>query len=242
MLFTKLHRFSAALIMAAGFLTIASSHASAAAVLPTLGGDQETPMTGAAMKHIGINFDGSAIHLHLDASSPPLLRELSAPNTFNSVEAWGVLIDKSHNFQYGWVPDGTWAPPAGLGVWIESTAISPGVDVYEGGRFMNEMMIRQMTFDPIFGTDGSDSKWQWNGVMTHNAYAVMDPTESSYEASYRVFLGDAVTGVEPLNGSVPLYGSDTVTLTFAAVPEPQTLLLAVLAMSGVMSASRQRGS
>ena len=236
MLFTKLLRCSAALMMASLLATVAS----AAAVLPSLGGDQESPMTGAAMKHIGINFDGSAIHLHLDPSGSPLLRELSAPNTFNPAEAWAVLIDKAHNFQYGWVPEGTWAPPAGLGVWIEQTSISPGMEVYEGGRFMNEMMIRQMTFDPIFGTDASDTKWQWSGVMTHNAYAVLDPTEASYEASYRVFLGDAVTGVEPLNGSVPLYGSDTVTLTFTAIPEPQTLLLAAMALASAMTAPRQR--
>lgn len=240
MLFTKLPCFFTSL-MTVVFLAIVSTHASAAAVLPTLGGDQETPLTGAGMKHIAVNFDGSAIHLHLEASSPPLLRELLAPHTFAPAEAWGVLIDKAHNFQYGWVPDGIWNPPTGLSVWIEPTAISSGMEVYEGGRFMNEMMIRQMTFDPIFGTAGSDEKWQWGLVMTHNAYAVMNPTESSYEASYRVFLGDTLTGTEPLNGGDPLYGSDTVTLTFAAtpVPEPQTLLLVALAAGSVMAASRR---
>ena len=32
--------------------------------------------------------------------------------------------------------------------------------------------------------------------MTHNAYAVLNPSESTYQATYKVYLGDQNTGVE----------------------------------------------
>ena len=213
-------------------------------VLPTIGGGQVTMMNGAPMRHIGISFDGDKIEAHLDESvAAPLLRTLTAPDTFNDSEAWSVLDGKYHNFQHGWIPEGIWAPPSGAAVWIESLASSPNLEVYEGGRFMSEAMVRAMTFDPIFGTGGSNDIWKWGGVMTHNAYAVAEPTLPEYSATYRVYLGDEATGLELTNAvGDPLYGSDEVTLTFAtSVPEPSaSTLLVAAALVGFGMKRRRR--
>lgn len=42
--------------------------------------------------------------------------------------------------------------------------------------------------------------------MTHNVYAVLNPTKTDYAANYKVYIGDASTG-DPLSA----YGSATVT-------------------------------
>ncbi len=208
-------------------------------VRPSLGGDQESPMTGAGMKHAMINFDGSDISVHLGTETPtPTLRELQPPNEFDPTKPWGVLIDKAYNAQHGWLIDGIWAPPAGLAVWIEELSSSPELEVYQGGMYMSPTMIDAQTFDPIFGTDGSSNIWKWEGMMIHNAYAVATPSAASYSATYRVYLGDAVTGIEPLQSGSPIYGSDIVTFNFIGVPEPSSLILCTIALCGAMRRCR----
>jgi len=224
-------------------LPFANSFVHADDVLPAIGGGQVAMMNGAPMKHIGIAFDGSNIEAHLDeAVATPQLRTLSAPDQFNADEAWSVLDGKHHNFQYGWVPEGIWAPPADAAVWVEELNSSADLEVYEGGRFMSEATIRAMSFDPIFGTNESDDIWRWSGVMTHNAYAVVDPRPTGYSATYRVYFGDEDTGLELTDAAgVPLYGSDEVTLTFAApVPEPSSTLLFVAGAIGFALARDRR--
>ena len=226
------------------FALVIASSVHAEDVLPAIGGGQVGMMDGAPMKHISVAFDGSDIEVHVDETvSTPLLRNLTSPDQFNAAEAWAVLDGKHHNFQYGWVPDGIWAPPAGSAVWVEQISASSGLDTYEGGRFMSEAMIRAMTFDPIFGTNDTADIWKWSGVMTHNAYAVLDPTLSEYSATYRVYLGDENTGLELVSGTgAPLYGSDEVTVTFSSsVPEPSAgLLLAAAAIGFVVTRNRRR--
>ena len=68
-------------------------------------------------------------------------------------------------------------------------------------------------YEPIFGTAGSSPIWKWSGYMIHNAYAVLNPTKSSYEATYRVYIGDEDTGV-PTSG----YGAAVITFVFDATP------------------------
>lgn len=196
------------------------------------------------MKHIGVAFDGTDLAVHLDETiAIPMLRTLNDPDQFSAGEAWAVLDGKHHNFQYGWVPEGIWAPPTEAAVWIEQLSASPGLEVYEGGRFMSEATIRGMTFDPIFGTQGSATYWKWSGVMTHNAYAVDDPEASEYFASYRVYIGDEDSGAELFDASgVPLYGSAEVSLAFSSpVPEPASHLLVSLGLAGIgLFRSRRR--
>ncbi len=220
------------------FSILLSGVASAHSVLPTMGGAQVTRMDGAPMKHASIDFDGTDISVHVDESvATPLLRGLTE-HEFDPAEPWAVLSGKAHNFQYGWVLGSTWAPPAGLSVYVEPLASTPGLEVYEGGRFMSEETIRMMTFEPIFA---AGAPWVWSGVMTHNVYAVTNPTEASYEAIYRVYLADAVTGVEPTDAlGAPVYGDDTVTFAWSAtpVPEPVTLGLLLIAVATTLRTRR----
>lgn len=220
---------------------LAAPAAPGADVLPTIGGDQVTMMSGAPMKHAAIDFDGTNLSVHIDeAVATPLLRELSPPNTFSAAEPWSVLSGTAHNFQYGWIPRTAWSPPTGLGVFIEETDASAGLRVYEGGRFANESLVRAMTFEPLF--EGGEA-WQWSGLMTHNAYAVAAPTESEYRAIYRVFLADAVTAEEPVDPSgAPLYGSATATFGFRATPIPEPAAVAVtLVTLAVVTLRRREG-
>lgn len=185
------------------------------------------------MKHAGISFDGTSININFDESVPtPRLRELQSPNEFDPSKQWAVLNGKSYNAQHGWTVDGLWSTPANTSIWIETVDASPELEIYKGGMYLSEMMIDMQSFDPIFGTDGSNDPWMWPNRMTHNAYAVTNPTQTNYEATYRVFIGDTLTGVEPtdLNGEL-LYGSETVTFSFVAtpVPEPATSLMLALA-------------
>jgi hypothetical protein len=47
------------------------------------------------------------------------------------------------------------------------------------------------SFAPIFGTNGSSSRIQWNGTMLHNWYAAT--AAGSYSATYRIYFGDSNT-------------------------------------------------
>jgi len=190
-----------------------------------------------AMDHDAMH-DGSMDHGEMNhgqmgsSGTVPLLRPLQVNHAFGLDEPWAVLAGKAHNFQYGWVASGLWSPPAGGAIWIEPLETSPGLEVYEGGRFMSENTIRAMRFEPIFGTDGSSPSWSWNGMMTHNAYAVANPQKSSFHATYRVYMGDGVTGEElrDLQGT-PLYNSAMTTFHFSAVPVPEPSSVCLLALA-----------
>lgn len=175
-------------------------------VLPMMGGGQ-VGMAAAPMKHIDITFDGVNLGAHVDDSiAIPLLRPLPEDETFSSTAPWSMLDEKAYNFQYGWNAGGFITLPLGAGIWIESLDVTPGLESYSRPP-------ADPAWSPIFGTDGSSNRWRWSGSMTHNVYAVLNPTESAYAAEYRVYLGDATTG-EPLDG----FTSDLVTLHFAADP------------------------
>ncbi len=217
-------------------------------VLPEIGGGHGA---GASMIHAAVSLTGTTLTVELDppvgesmdhgsmdhgstgsSGMVPLLRPLQVNHAFGPNEPWAVLAGKAHNFQYGWVASGLWSPPAGGAIWIEPLETSPGLEVYEGGRFMSENTIRAMRFEPIFGTDGSSPSWSWNGMMTHNAYAVANPQKSSLHATYRVYMGDRVTGEElrDLQGT-PLYNSAMTTFHFSAVPVPEPASVCLLALA-----------
>lgn len=199
-----MHRlFSFFVAIVVGASTIGS--AGAGYVLPNLGGGQGN----ASMKHADITLVGTSLSVHIDPTVPiPLLRPLTSPDEFNPAMPWSVLQDKAHNFQYGWNASGYWAPPPGTAVWIEQLDASPGLEVYYVSG-----LPASLPYDPIFGTDGSSAAWKWDGFMTHNAYAILNPTESIYEATYKVYIGDQNTGAETAG-----YDSAEVTFQFEATP------------------------
>jgi hypothetical protein len=174
-------------------------------VLPKMGGAQ----VSAPMKHLSISLIGTTLNVQVDTSVPaPLLRPLQSPDTFDPEMAWSVLTDKAYNFQYGWNASGFWAPPVGSAIWIESLETTLGLEVYH----VPGLLIAP-TYTPIFGTVETPLRWQWDGSMTHNAYAVLDPTESEYLATYKVYIGDQQTGLETAG-----YTSAQVELSWLAQP------------------------
>ncbi|MEL6796901.1 MAG: hypothetical protein AAFO89_08765, partial [Planctomycetota bacterium] len=116
----------------------------------------------------------------------------------------------------------------GTAISIEMLSATPGLNVYEGGM---RPMLANHTYAPIFGTDGSDSSWEWGGTMHHPWFAVDEL--GVYEAEFEVFISDAVTG-DRLAG----FGSETVTLQWQAVPTPGSAV--ALGLGGLVAARRRR--
>lgn len=200
-------------------LTLTAGHASAAYVTPQIGGGQVGMMDGAAMKHADISFDGVNISIHLDDTvATPTLRPLTGTDAFDPAQPWSVLSGMAYNYQYAWNAGGFITLPTGGAIWVER--------LHHDAGLMTFMRTPQYvaasdgpTWPEIFAADGD--RWRWAGAMQHNAFAVFHPTQIAYTATYRVYLGDAITG-QPLDG----YGDDTVTWTWNAspVPEPASLL------------------
>lgn len=203
------------IIFAATTIGAAATFTQAAYVMPAMGGAQLGMMDGVAMIHTDITFDGTNIAAQVDTShGVPMLRPLIVPDAFDPAQPWSVLTDKAYNFQHAWNPGGFISLPAGTGIWIERIFQDAQLESYKRPPASPQ-------YTPLFAFDGD--RWQWSGAMTHNVYAVLNPTKTEYEAQYKVYIGDATTG-DPIPG----YGGATVTWTWTAVvPEPTTLGLLV---------------
>jgi hypothetical protein len=174
--------------------------------IPMMGGGQ-VGMASAAMKHLDISFDGSGIHVHVDDSiATPRMRPLPEGIQFSETSPWAMLQDKAYNFQFGWNAGGFISLPPGTGIWIEHVQSTPGLEVYSRPP-------ANPAWAPILGTDNSPLRWKWSGAMTHNVYAVLDPSLTEYVAEYRVYVGDATSGTPR-----EAFSSDLVTLTLLADP------------------------
>jgi hypothetical protein len=197
-------------------------------VLPQIGGGQ-IGMAGAPMKHADISFPNGQIAVHTDETvDTPMLRPLTAPDSFDPAQPWTVLEGTDYNFQYAWNPDVTygWIDPAdNAAVWVKRLSQSEGVTVY-----LRTPMYSPGTDGPtwpqILGSDGDI--WKWSGGMQHNAYAVEGPLADTYSAVYEVYVGDKTTG-EPLTK----YGSEVVTWTWSATPVPEPASLVLLSALGL---------
>ena len=205
--------------------TVASAHAEI--VLPQRGGGT-VGGTIAPMKHVDILFDGANITVNVDTTvATPLLRELVPPQEFDPAQPWSVLIGKAYNYQYAWNPGGLITLPTGGGIWVERLSQDAEFDVYQ--RPPQWTTAIGPKWNEIFATDGE--RWKWAGAMQHNAYTVLNPLKDTYTASYRVYIGDATSGV-PL----PNYGSADVTLTWLATPVPEPSIL-ILFATGIGAAA-----
>lgn len=183
----------------------------------------QMPQMGGEMKHIMVHLHmGNMLEGHVDPLvATPVLQNYGQSYMGNA----SILNGTMYNAQYGWMVEGFWAPPSGASLWIEQLSATPGLMVYSGGTMMN-----MGSFAPIFGTNGSSSRIQWNGTMLHNWYAAT--AAGSYSATYRIYFGDA-NGV-----ATPGYEAGQVTLDWTAVPTPGSL--ALLGMGGLLAARRRR--
>jgi hypothetical protein len=153
--------------------------------------------------------------------------------TFDPVQPYAVLNGTAYSRVLGWYDQGTTgangddfydtyaAQLNGNYVWIEKTGGSPELKTY----FINEDVTGDPStpYTPIFGADGSSTKWRWDGKMDHNAYAValrhFTTTNQLFTATYHLYVGDAA------GNPVPGYGDTTTTWRWqgpavAVVPTP----------------------
>lgn len=178
------------------------------------------------MEHIMISMNGNNLEAHANTNASNPVEMLRFDSEFYDGNA-SSLNDQFYTDQYGWVLDGIVDPGFGNSIWIEMTSQTAGLETYQGGR---RMMIAAQSFDPIFGTNGSDLSWQWSGMMTHNWYATNDLGD--YEASYRIYIGDA-------NGdAISGFGETDITLNFRAVPSPAGL--AIFSIGSLFASRRKR--
>lgn len=185
------------------------------------------PNVAGPMEHIMLSFDNGVVDAHIDIDgSNPIVMNRYAGEVYNG--AASVLDDTYYSSQYGWLADGFISLGSEEFMWVERVDSTEGLNVYEGGM---RPMLAMHTYDAIQGTDGSDDAWMWSGMMTHNWYSADEL--GSYEATYRVFVGDAD------GNAYTQYTSDTVTLYFNAVPTPGAL--GMLALGGLVAARRNRG-
>ena len=153
--------------------------------------------------------------------------------TFDPAQPYAVLNGTAYSRVLGWYDQGTTgangddfydtyaAQLKGNYVWIEKTGGSPELNTY----LINEDVTGDpgTPYTPIFGTDGSSTKWRWDGKMDHNAYAValkyLITANQLFTATYHLYIGDQ-TG-----NPVPGYGDTTTTWRWqgpavAVVPKP----------------------
>jgi hypothetical protein len=129
---------------------------------------------------------------------------------------------------------------AGASIWIDCLTKSTGLESYLAVG-MNGMGSPN-SYSGIFGTTGSSTKWQWDGMMDHNTYAVgLDYITSPgqlFSATYKVYVGDAL-GNEILNPDTSS-ASTIETWTWQAVPEPTTMSLALLGFASAIAARKRK--
>ncbi len=170
------------------------------------GGQSVAPMI---MTDIG--FDGTNITVQPDdptlVDSPVVLQPLAPPDQFDPSKPWSVLNGTAYNFQYGWNPAGYITLPAGSAIWIQVLSEDAGLETY----LRPPAYSSGPTWPQVFAANGN--RWEFQGFMQHNAYAVVNPQQTTYSATYCVYIGNATTG-SPLPG----YGSADVTWTWLGAP------------------------
>jgi hypothetical protein len=91
-------------------------------------------------------------------------------------------------------------------IWIECLNRSAGLEAYLAiGKFgvnadnTTNVDVSLGAYSGIFGTAGSSNRWQWDGNMDHNTYAValtnLVSSNQVFTASYKIYIGDS-TGSE----------------------------------------------
>lgn len=187
--------------------------------------------------------------------------DLSAVS-YDPAQPWAVINGTAYSRELGWYDMGTGGMGMGMGgmggddfyatyamqlaghsLWIERTGGSAELKTYFVDEASSMNMNANGPYTPIFGTDGSDTKWRWDGFMDHNANAVnltdITAPDQIFTATYHLYVGDA------LGNAVAGYGDTTTTWTWqgpavAVVPEPTAIVLAALGLGGLIAARKRK--
>jgi hypothetical protein len=230
--------------------TIASAHA-----------DYALPPSWMPMTMLNVSLDANN-HVSVETTAD-IYRLNPAPGTYNAAthtydlsvvsfdpaQPWSVLNGIAYSRVLGWYDMGmgmggtggddfyaTYAAQlAGNSLWIERIGGSPELKTYFVDEASSWNMMANGPYTPIFGTDGSSSRWRWDGFMDHNANAValtdITAPNQLFTATYHLYVGDA------LGNAVAGYGDTTTTWTWrgpevAVVPEPAVSAFLVAAVGG----------
>ena len=172
-----------------------NSYRAASAVLALAAGivHADVPQMGGGMSHLLVSVFNQQVFVTFESPAMSTVELQEGSGNFEG--AASVLDATGHNSQFGWLANGFISLPPSSGVFVRVLETSTHLSVYS-----------EFGYEPILGTNGSSSVWQWGGAMTHNWYAsdVMGP----HHVSYEVFVGDLLGN--PLDG----WTSGTVDLSF----------------------------
>jgi hypothetical protein len=180
---------------------------------------------------------------------------LAPLGTYDPAQPYAVLNGTQYSRRLGWddanrigntdpallinnLVQSTYGP--GASIWIDCLTKSTGLESYLAVG-MNGMGSPN-SYSGIFGTAGSSTKWQWDGMMDHNTYAVgldyITAPSQLFSATYKVYVGDAF-GNEILNPDLSS-ASSMETWTWQAVPEPTAMSLALLGFGGFLATRKRK--
>jgi hypothetical protein len=201
----------------------------------------QTSSAGNGMSHVNVGWNEttSTLETHVDFQ-PVDLKPLSLwqpGNTFDPTSPWYSALDPSQgaglfNSQYGWLADSASLPASLLGsrflVEVVPGSATAGVEIYRSS-YMGATQI----FEPILGTNGSASSFQWTGSMLHPMIVMPSGSSGAAAVTFRFTITDR--NYVPRAEYTPVDAA----VTFNAIPEPSMPILA-LAGFGVMLIRRRR--
>lgn len=200
----------------------------------------EPPPSWDPMVMLAVTLDSSN-RIHIE-SYPVAIPLTIAPGVFNRTNRFydvphisfdpalpfSVLNGTAYSRVLGWYDPGTTgangddfydtysARLKGNLLWIEKTGGSPEVKTY----FINEDVTGDpgTPYTPILGTEGTSTRWCWDGRMDHNAYAVdltsITTSNQLFTATYHLYIGDSA------GNPAPAFGDATTTWRWQGPPVP----------------------
>ncbi len=147
-------------------------------------------------------------------------------DSFAPTDPWYDYLDPSRqglafSRRYGFVMDTASDPlPTGTGIWIRKLSSTAGLGAY---RYRSST---PKAWEPIFGTAGVTSAFQWDGTMFHPGFTA-PPGTGTLSAVFEACLLDNTTGT-------PVAGANTgpFTLTWTVVPDGRPTLELTLVAGG----------
>lgn len=195
-----------------------------AAVLATL----PSPVEQGGMIHVNVSLNGSVLGVQLDPGTPALkpLAAWKPGDRFDAASPWYSTLDPDQmaglfNSRFGFVLDGeSDLLPEGSRIQVAVVVATPGLETY---RWRNNA---PQLFEPILGTGGSGTSWNWGSVnhgMMHPMFVMPAGSSGTASATLSFTLADS--------SGMPLLGYDPAitTLDFTIVPEPAGVSLLVSA-------------